>query len=120
LLLSGPHSMSSLFFFQAEDGIRDRNVTGVQTCALPIYGDRRNIAWHMKSATITTSLFLLSSIHGRIRPGKAILTGNEPFPSGTRSHRVIADGQFRVFFGDSIVPCCHIRLLSVSALPRQC
>src|SRR5699024_8254164 len=30
--------MSSIFifFFQAEDGIRDRNVTGVQTCALPI------------------------------------------------------------------------------------
>src|SRR5438067_13821844 len=26
------------FFFQAEDGIRDRNVTGVQTCALPIFG----------------------------------------------------------------------------------
>src|SRR5207248_11714646 len=25
------------FFFQAEDGIRDRTVTGVQTCALPIY-----------------------------------------------------------------------------------
>src|SRR5437773_11827916 len=25
-----------LFFFQAEDGIRDRDVTGVQTCALPI------------------------------------------------------------------------------------
>src|SRR5699024_11282778 len=24
------------FCFQAEDGIRDRNVTGVQTCALPI------------------------------------------------------------------------------------
>src|SRR5699024_11760237 len=23
--------------FQAEDGIRDRNVTGVQTCALPIF-----------------------------------------------------------------------------------
>src|SRR5699024_11815598 len=26
----------TVFFFQAEDGIRDRNVTGVQTCALPI------------------------------------------------------------------------------------
>src|SRR5207245_5028471 len=25
------------FFFQAEDGIRDATVTGVQTCALPIY-----------------------------------------------------------------------------------
>src|SRR5699024_12228206 len=28
--------LCSLSFFQAEDGIRDRNVTGVQTCALPI------------------------------------------------------------------------------------
>src|SRR5699024_11981559 len=27
-----------VFFFQAEDGIRDRNVTGVQTYALPISG----------------------------------------------------------------------------------
>src|SRR5690349_21894959 len=29
-------STVSLFFFQAEDGIRDLYVTGVQTCALPI------------------------------------------------------------------------------------
>src|SRR5207248_7796501 len=29
---------SRFFFFQAEDGIRDRTVTGVQTCALPIFG----------------------------------------------------------------------------------
>src|SRR2546430_16000642 len=28
--------MSAFFFFQAEDGIRDLTVTGVQTCALPI------------------------------------------------------------------------------------
>src|SRR5437762_14064519 len=28
--------MCRLFFFQAEDGIRDTSVTGVQTCALPI------------------------------------------------------------------------------------
>src|SRR3989441_3536294 len=28
------------FFFQAEDGIRDKLVTGVQTCALPIYRAR--------------------------------------------------------------------------------
>src|SRR5439155_14969166 len=27
----------TVFFFQAEDGIRDGHVTGVQTCALPIY-----------------------------------------------------------------------------------
>src|SRR5690606_39599897 len=30
-------SYSLFFFFQAEDGIRDFHVTGVQTCALPIY-----------------------------------------------------------------------------------
>src|SRR5437867_12762918 len=29
-------SVVVFFFFQAEDGIRDRTVTGVQTCALPI------------------------------------------------------------------------------------
>src|SRR5690606_39632122 len=28
-----------VFFFQAEDGIRDFHVTGVQTCALPIFGE---------------------------------------------------------------------------------
>src|SRR5687767_3375466 len=27
------------FFYKAEDGIRDKLVTGVQTCALPIYGE---------------------------------------------------------------------------------
>src|SRR6266496_6053755 len=32
---------SFFFFFQAEDGIRDLYVTGVQTCALPILGGRR-------------------------------------------------------------------------------
>src|SRR3712207_4166389 len=35
--------MLSLFFFQAEDGIRDIGVTGVQTCALPIF--HPNIFW---------------------------------------------------------------------------
>src|SRR5699024_11996592 len=33
-------------FFQAEDGIRDRNVTGIQTCALPISHHRRRPGFH--------------------------------------------------------------------------
>src|SRR2546425_2782628 len=33
------------FFFQAEDGIRDKLVTGVQTCALPIYNARVYQSW---------------------------------------------------------------------------
>src|SRR3712207_9046048 len=32
--------MFYFFFFQAEDGIRDIGVTGVQTCALPIFHER--------------------------------------------------------------------------------
>src|SRR5437764_8224355 len=39
-----------IFFFQAEDGIRDTSVTGVQTCALPISGER-NCRIHAKTKT---------------------------------------------------------------------
>src|SRR5258708_2764182 len=36
ILVVGYEIAASYFFFQAEDGIRDDLVTGVQTCALPI------------------------------------------------------------------------------------
>src|SRR5207253_4886565 len=36
--------VSLFFFFQAEDGIRDGHVTGVQTCALPIFKDLKDKA----------------------------------------------------------------------------
>src|SRR5690606_40767688 len=35
----------SFFFFQAEDGIRDFHVTGVQTCALPISLITEELPW---------------------------------------------------------------------------
>src|SRR5438046_6318354 len=45
-----PSTLSSFpflfFFFQAEDGIRDWSVTGVQTCALPIFDAERPTAVH--------------------------------------------------------------------------
>src|SRR6267154_1983643 len=37
------------FFFQAEDGIRDGRVTGVQTCALPIYLPRETLGGTVQS-----------------------------------------------------------------------
>src|SRR6266540_2557628 len=41
--------MFLFFFFQAEDGIRDRDVTGVQTCALPIWrGQATGMVTRMK------------------------------------------------------------------------
>src|SRR5699024_11597679 len=40
---------AQVFFFQAEDGIRDRNVTGVQTCALPILQVKMGMLPHTKA-----------------------------------------------------------------------
>src|SRR3712207_8789700 len=45
------------FFFQAEDGIRDIGVTGVQTCALPIFPPPVLGYW-LKTSLLTTSLLL--------------------------------------------------------------
>src|SRR5260370_14183068 len=45
-----------VFFFQAEDGIRDSSVTGVQTCALPIFQEvgaktePRRVPWRFNAA----------------------------------------------------------------------
>src|SRR2546425_7228354 len=43
------------FFFQAEDGIRDKLVTGVQTCALPIFF----------SSTMRTASIMLETVSDR-------------------------------------------------------
>src|SRR5258706_8147793 len=48
------------FFFQAEDGIRDWSVTGVQTCALPIFGSREKPF---------SRRYALLGIHDRARNG---------------------------------------------------
>src|SRR3712207_2058871 len=52
------------FFFQAEDGIRDIGVTGVQTCALPIYINNKTIVRMAAGAAInklTLNLSLIST-----------------------------------------------------------
>src|SRR5258708_11004737 len=40
------------FFFQAEDGIRDDLVTGVQTCALPIFGRCIDVQEHIMALAV--------------------------------------------------------------------
>src|SRR2546430_6278081 len=45
------------FFFQAEDGIRDLTVTGVQTCALPIFG----------LGTLTLDLLVVVAVTGWLK-----------------------------------------------------
>src|SRR5699024_11640483 len=55
------------FFFQAEDGIRDRNVTGVQTCALPIYSTaqrrKRQTAASVDAGELIGKLYNLLSLN---------------------------------------------------------
>src|SRR5437773_3027283 len=60
------------FFFQAEDGIRDRDVTGVQTCALPISSGRAATVTHRRFAR------MLDSWSNRTPPGAGGRSANGP------------------------------------------
>src|SRR3712207_8706760 len=51
--------MLFIFFFQAEDGIRDIGVTGVQTCALPICGILGLLKWVGLGIGTIVFLFLM-------------------------------------------------------------
>src|SRR5256885_9500184 len=79
----GPAVRHSLFFFQAEDGIRDYKVTGVQTCALPISPDPtgQDATW--------TELGYRHPLADQLRaePRTMLLVGAEGW-------RVIADGDW--------------------------
>src|SRR6266487_4866916 len=54
------------FFFQAEDGIRDGRVTGVQTCALPISGSTMAMAYPAVLSVVQTEWQLSSTAAGSI------------------------------------------------------
>src|SRR5256885_10537772 len=51
----------SFFFFQAEDGIRDYKVTGVQTCALPISHQPASVAGSRQSKVTISTLSAIPS-----------------------------------------------------------
>src|SRR5437867_10025038 len=62
------------FFFQAEDGIRDRTVTGVQTCAPPISPDDVRARRHRSPGADPAGLHCAAPEHRggpRVQPGGA-------------------------------------------------
>src|SRR5207249_5171860 len=82
---------------QAEDGIRDRNVTGVQTCALPIYlldaesGEMRHGDRGAQGAPPTGSRSLARASH-QYHASWSACTESEPDPEGSGSLSVQASG----------------------------
>src|SRR5436309_9553035 len=74
------------FFFQAEDGIRDFHVTGVQTCALPIFLARLLDAGllHEKEMTVTGRTIGDEARAARETPGQKVVHAlNDPIkPEG--------------------------------------
>src|SRR5699024_11892458 len=70
------------FCFQAEEGIRDRNVTGVQTCALPI-----------SIKECTPDSFIIGEDNEEIKAGIIIWTG------GVTGSPVLAESGFEITKG---------------------
>src|SRR5256885_11098835 len=83
------------FFFQAEDGIRDYRVTGVQTCALPIWREGNDQA------------------NRPVGPGAGIGIGLRR--AAQRCERSHADGAQRHALGQRLSFCdaCHLVSLNV-------
>src|SRR5437762_9665087 len=85
------------FFFQAEDGIRDTSVTGVQTCALPIlsasqtingFRDIRLTAGRMPNPLVTTLMVWDADINPEGLAQQWKHTYNLSFGGGTKSAAV--------------------------------
>src|SRR5438034_8868431 len=78
----GVYPVPLFFFFQAEDGIRDHCVTGVQTCALPISFDvRSGRSNHLLISTVTGIAPFVSYVRTLYRDGK---NGGTPLPGNHR------------------------------------
>src|SRR3712207_8421812 len=72
-----------VFFFQAEDGIRDIGVTGVQTCALPIFDDGALDLDDGADALAPLLLAVLLAL--ALRPGGLAVADLAPLPSEGRA-----------------------------------
>src|SRR5437868_10672417 len=95
-----------VFFFPADDGIRDRNVTGVQTCALPIS------SMYAVHATAPASSIWLQPSADRARPERRASSDPTalPPPKPTRNTARIIEKVYTV--APSISPSRRVQITS--------
>src|SRR5690625_7312165 len=83
--------MLSFFFFQAEDGIRDGHVTGVQTCALPISNSTPWVIQRTLSTSVKPSWlihrYLVHTSEARTSSTTRAPMASAVMPSGDRRGR---------------------------------
>src|SRR3712207_8546747 len=90
-----------VFFFQAEDGIRDIGVTGVQTCALPIWSTPRSSKVFVcprvrrSLGTAVPPLPLSSCIGAFLRSPSREAAVEEPVITRSEERRVGKEGRSR-------------------------
>src|SRR5260221_156332 len=79
------------FFFQAEDGIRDHCVTGVQTCALPIfeYARERGARTVAVVCVPDSELGRMAEIEIAVDTGQEVLKGSTRMKAGTAQKMVL-------------------------------
>src|SRR5256885_12397516 len=90
-------AMVCCFFFQAEDGIRDYKVTGVQTCALPILAERDQFAHDLTAARRWAAVAQLDGPAPELDRARVQWAGPlrqlirwSPDPAGERSRLAVA------------------------------
>src|SRR5947208_14877211 len=100
--------LGAFFFFQAEDGIRDDLVTGVQTCALPISARRAHRsarAAPRRAGVARVRCRRCSDQAWHVRAAQRLVEEGPPFDvelSGLERHHVFVSEREVVFFeGDS-------------------
>ena len=105
------------FFFQAEDGIRDSPVTGVQTCALPISDEHNTLCLSVFDPGLRKNLGLVNfsrlevpdhphsdyrgpvrnfappEATGRVNPRVLITSAMKPYPGKMISHPDLLSGE---------------------------
>src|SRR2546425_6950452 len=105
--------MCCCFFFQAEDGIRDKLVTGVQTCALPISVRSRVRARHELGDQLDAKR---RRAEPRVRRGDLVEAGQRLPTLRGREACVCVDDEADELGAEEMLPV-HQRLHDVRALP---